>query len=52
MDYRGFSNLTIKNRYLLTLLGKSLDGLGQAKKYTKLDLIDAHYRIRIKKGDK
>ena len=28
MDYWGFNNLTIKNRYLLPLIGESLDRLG------------------------
>ena len=31
VDYRGLNNLTIKNRYPLFLVGKSLDRLGQAK---------------------
>ena len=31
VDYRDLNNLTIKNRYLLPLIGESLDRLGQAK---------------------
>ena len=31
VDYRGLNNITIKNRYLLTLIGESLDQLSQAK---------------------
>ena len=31
VDYWGLNNLTIKNRYLLPLIGKSLDRLSQAK---------------------
>ncbi len=51
VDHRSLNNPTIKNRYSLLLVGKSLDRLGQARKYTKLDLTDAYYRIRIKKKD-
>ncbi len=43
VDYRGFNNLTIKNRYLFLLAGESLDRLGLAKQYTKLDLTDEYY---------
>ena len=34
IDYQGLNNLTIKNRYLLLLIGKSLDRLRQAKRFT------------------
>ena len=51
MDYRGLNNLTIKNQYSLPLLGKSLDRLGQAKRFTQLDLTSAYHRMRIKEGD-
>ena len=37
IDYRGLNNLTIKNRYPLPLVGESLDRLGQAQKFTKID---------------
>lgn len=34
MNYCGLNNLTIKKQYLLTLMSKSLDQLGLAKKFT------------------
>ena len=34
IDYWGFNNLTIKNRYPLPLIGKSLDQLGRTKRFT------------------
>ena len=34
VDYWGLNNLTIKNRYLLPLIGESLDRLGRAKRFT------------------
>ena len=43
VNYRGLCNLTIKNQYLLPLIRKSLDRLGQAKKFTQLDPTSAHY---------
>ena len=52
VDYQGLNNLTIKNRYLLPLIGKSLNRLGRAKRFTQLDLTSAYHRIRIKEGDK
>ena len=51
VDYYGFNNITIKNRYPLPLIGKSLDRLGRAKRFTQLDLTNAYYRIRICEGD-
>ena len=51
VDYRGLNNLMIKNRYLLPLIGKSLERLGRAKRFTQLDLTSAYHQIRIKEGD-
>ena len=51
VDYRGLNNITIKNRYLLPLIGESLDRLGQAKRFTQLDLINAYHRMKICEGD-
>ncbi len=43
VDYRGLNNLTIKNRYPLPLVGKSLDRLGRARRFTQLDLTNAYH---------
>ena len=51
VDYQGFNNLTIKNRYPLPLIGESLDRLGRAKRFTQLDLTSAYHCMRIKEGD-
>ena len=51
MDYRGFNNITIKNRYPLPLIGESLDWLGRAKWFTQLNLTNAYYRMKICKDD-
>ncbi len=34
VDYQGLNNLTIKNRYLLSLVRESLDQLGWAQRFT------------------
>ena len=51
VNYRDFNNLTIKNRYPLPFIGESLDRLGQAKRFTQLDLTSAYHCMRIKKND-
>ncbi len=51
VDYQGLSNLTIKNRYPLPLIGKALDRLGRTKRFTQLDLTSAYHRMRIREGD-
>jgi len=52
VNYRTLNKLTIKNRYLLPLIPKVLDRLSGAKVYTKLNLRDAYYRIRINEEDR
>ena len=47
VDYWGLNNLTIKNQYLLPLIGESLDWLGRAKQFTQLDLTNAYHWIKI-----
>jgi len=51
VDYRGLNEITIKNRYPLPLITETLARLSQAKVYTKLDIISAFNRLRIKEGD-
>ena len=48
VDYRGLNEITIKNRYPLPLIKETLDRLSQAKFYTKLDIISAFNKMRIK----
>jgi hypothetical protein len=52
VDYCRLNRITIKNCYLLSLISESLEQLAQAKFYTKLDVREAYYRIRIREGDK
>lgn len=51
VDYRGLNKVTIKNRHPLPLISETLDRLGGAAVYTKLDIRDAYHRIRIHESD-
>jgi len=51
VDYRQLNDITIKDRTVLPLIGKSLDQLSSATLYTKLDIRDAYYNLRIAEGD-
>ena len=51
VDYRGLNSVTVKNRYPLPLIGEILDRVSGATVFSKIDLKDAYYRIRIKPGD-
>lgn len=51
IDYRGLNKVTVKNRYPLPLISELIDRLSKAKIFTKLDLRDAYYRLRIREGD-
>jgi hypothetical protein len=50
VDYRGLNAITVKNRYPLPLICETLDRLSRARIFTKLDIISAFNRIRIKEG--
>ena len=51
VNYRELNEMTIKNRYLLSLITEMLDRLSGVKYFTKLNFKDAYHRIRIKRGD-
>ena len=52
IDYWGLNNITIKNRYWLLLVDKSLDRLGHVKQFIQLDMTISYHQMRIKEGDK
>lgn len=52
VDYKGLNVVIKKNRYLFPLIAETLDRLGGAKRFTKLDLIKAYHRIRIREDNK
>lgn len=51
VDYRALNKITKKNRAPLPLIHEILDRLSSAKVFTKIDLKDAYYRLRIRDGD-
>ena len=51
VDYRGLNAITVKNRYPLPLISETLNRLCRAKVFTKLDIISAFNRLRIKEGN-
>lgn len=50
VDYRGINNVTTKTRHPLQLIKETLDAICKAKIFTKLDVIAAFNRIRVKEG--
>ena len=51
IDFRGLNQITIKNKYPLPLISSAFEPLEGAKYFTKLDLRNAYYLVRIRKGD-
>ncbi|KAK9402189.1 hypothetical protein NXF25_010545 [Crotalus adamanteus] len=51
VDFRGLNAVCTENMYPLPLLKDMLTHLSQGRVFTKLDLREAYYRIRIKLGD-
>jgi len=52
VDYRGLNVVTVKNRYPLPLINEIMDRVQGAQFFSKIDLKDAYYRIRIHPRDK
>ena len=50
-DYRALNKLTRKDRYPLPLIQETLNRISKAKWFTKMDVIAAFHKIRIKEGD-
>ena len=50
IDYRALNNISVKNRYSLPLILKTLNKLSKIVIFIKLDIILAFNRIRIVKG--
>jgi len=51
MNYRDLNAITVKNRYLLSLISETLNHLSQIKIFIKLDIIFAFNHLRIKEED-
>ena len=51
IDYRDLNVITIKNRHSLPLISETLNRLCESKIFTKLDLKNVYYKLRIKIDD-
>ena len=51
IDYRGLNQVTIKNTYPLLHIEEWFDQLKGARVFSKLDLRQGYYQVRIKEGD-
>ena len=51
INYRSLNSIIIKNRYPLLLITKIIDYIIRAKYFSKIDLKDVYYYLRIKAGD-
>jgi hypothetical protein len=52
VDYRQFNAITVKNRYILLLIYEMQDRIKKSKIFTKIDIREGYYKIKIKKGEK
>jgi hypothetical protein len=52
VDYRQFNAIIIKNRYTLSLIHKIQDRIKKSKIFSKIDIREEYYKIRIKKDKK
>jgi hypothetical protein len=50
VDYRALNAITVKNRYPIPLVTETLNRLRRATIFTKLDIIAAFNKIRVKEG--
>jgi hypothetical protein len=51
VDYRRLNEITVKNRYTLPLIHEMQDRIRKARIFSKFDLREAYYKIRMKKGE-
>lgn len=51
VDYRALNAITRKDRYPLPLIRETLNRIGKARWFTKLDVVSAFHKIRIAEGD-
>ena len=51
IDYCDLNAIIIKNRHLLSLISETLNRLCESKIFTKLNLKNVYYKLRIKIDD-
>ena len=51
IDYRGLNQITVKNKYPLPLIKELFEQLQGASFFSKLDLRQGYYQLKVKKED-
>ena len=51
IDYRGLNDITVKDRYPLSLMSSAFELLHGSSIFSKLDLRNAYHLVRIREGD-
>jgi len=51
VDYRGLNSVTVRNGYPLPRIQDCLDQIGEAKWFTKIDLLSGFWQVRIHEPD-
>jgi Reverse transcriptase (RNA-dependent DNA polymerase) len=51
VDYRQLNTITVKNRYTLSLIHEMQDRIKGSKIFTKIDIREGYYKIRMKEGE-
>jgi hypothetical protein len=49
VDYRQLNTITVKNRYTLSLIYKMQNKIKEFKIFTKIDIREGYYKIKMKK---
>jgi len=52
IDYRQFNTIIVKNRYILFLIYEMQDRIKGFKIFTKIDIREGYYKIRMKESKK
>jgi hypothetical protein len=51
VDYRQLNTIIVKNRYILFLIYEMQDRIKGFKIFTKIDIRERYYKIKIKKSE-
>jgi hypothetical protein len=52
VNYRQLNAITVKNRYTLSLIYKMQNRIKGSKIFTKIDIKERYYKIKMKKSEK
>jgi hypothetical protein len=52
VDYRQLNAIIVKNRYTLSLIHEMQDRIKGSKIFSKIDIRERYYKVRMKEGEK